>query len=717
MIEGKLGILDLLDEESRLPSGADKSLVVKLYQRFGTAEHKFFDKPRFGEVEFVVKHYALDVSYQIDGFIEKNRDTVSDEQLEMLNNSSFGFLKDVVKIEPVVEENPARPGPNRAAKKPTLGSIFKGSLIKLMETLRQTNPHYIRCIKPNQSKVPFEFEAHNVLGQLIACGVLETIKISRAGYPSKQTYEEFVNRYYFLVPSNEWKTDPKVLTAKICAQTIKGENKFEMGLTKVFFRAGQLAFLEKIRSEKFTKIVVLIQKNVIRGYHQRRYKKMLESAKMIQSAWNEYLKVREYRINRNKFAAITIQKNWRTSVVRKQFTKTRKAALVLQSAYTSYVTRRDADLIARSNAANLIASAYKMFKVTQESGKKLNDIIKVQSLFRGRKARRAFRKEKAELGGKLKETNYKLDAKVFELSQALDAKKKEATEMANKNKALEEQLAQWKDRFSKVDTENKSKGDSNQGETNELRKKLHQLVETKDTLVKETEKLHGMIRKRDDQITLLQGDQAAKSEEMKSLKETLKSAPVKDDVQTEALKKEITSLREQMSRLVAGKYRTERSTERFLNNDHIQSTGNQFPPVHTSAAARMSMSFFESAAQVTARVAETLGRGETAEQKPFRVRPMEIEESEPKERPVRMLEAPELQDEVIDSLITNLRIPLPSTQTVATRKEIFFPAHLLGYLLSELLQHRMVDTLRELLGHVMKGILFLISDPSFDNEI
>lgn len=99
MIEGKLGILDLLDEESRLPSGADQSLITKLYQRFAVPTQKFFEKPRFGQSAFTIKHYATDVTYDIDGFIEKNKDTVSDEQMAVLNASDFDFLKEVIKIE------------------------------------------------------------------------------------------------------------------------------------------------------------------------------------------------------------------------------------------------------------------------------------------------------------------------------------------------------------------------------------------------------------------------------------------------------------------------------------------------------------------------------------------------------------------------------------------------------------------------------------------
>ena len=89
-----MGIMDLLDEESRLPNGTEKSLITKFFQGF--ADKKFFEKPRFGEEEFVIKHYALDVTYQIEGFIEKNKDTVSDEQLAMLNDSKFDFFKEII---------------------------------------------------------------------------------------------------------------------------------------------------------------------------------------------------------------------------------------------------------------------------------------------------------------------------------------------------------------------------------------------------------------------------------------------------------------------------------------------------------------------------------------------------------------------------------------------------------------------------------------------
>lgn len=210
-----MGILALLDEESRLPSGTDQSLVTKLHSELAKpANSKIFKKPRFGNSSFTIAHYAHDVTYEIEGFLEKNRDTVPDEHLAMLNATTNTFLKEVLdralapKNAASPEEKagavaPAAPsGPPRrggAAKKPTLGSIFKASLINLKETIDSTNAHYIRCIKPNEAKAAWGFEPPLVLSQLKACGVLETIRISCAGYPTRWTFEEFAERYGGLV--------------------------------------------------------------------------------------------------------------------------------------------------------------------------------------------------------------------------------------------------------------------------------------------------------------------------------------------------------------------------------------------------------------------------------------------------------------------------------------------------------------------------------------
>jgi myosin-5 len=227
LIEGKLGILSLLDEESRLPSGSDVTFVQKLYAQLDKPDYaKVFRKPRFGGNSFTVQHYALDVTYDGEGFLEKNKDTVPDEQLGLLSNTTNAFLKDLLeKARTLATAQATGPPPTTApeaaivskrssvmmtgppgapkkaggatARKPTLGSIFKSSLINLMDTIDSTNAHYIRCIKPNEAKRSWEFESQMVLGQLRACGVLETIRISCAGYPTRWTFGEFAERCEF----------------------------------------------------------------------------------------------------------------------------------------------------------------------------------------------------------------------------------------------------------------------------------------------------------------------------------------------------------------------------------------------------------------------------------------------------------------------------------------------------------------------------------------
>lgn len=225
----------LLDEESRLPSGTDASFLQKLHSQLLKPEHaKVFKKPRFGNSAFTIAHYALDVTYEVEGFLEKNRDTVPDEHMALLMATKNAFLKEVLDAAFAATKGPDAPAsptpsdpdsstrasrrssvipdpgrqslissaassggkrPGAVARKPTQASIFKASLINLMDTLSQTNVHYIRCIKPNEAKKAWEFTPQQVLGQLRACGVLETIRISCAGYPSRWTYEEFVERY------------------------------------------------------------------------------------------------------------------------------------------------------------------------------------------------------------------------------------------------------------------------------------------------------------------------------------------------------------------------------------------------------------------------------------------------------------------------------------------------------------------------------------------
>ncbi|XP_006812831.1 unconventional myosin-Vb-like, partial [Saccoglossus kowalevskii] len=219
LIEEKLGILDLLDEECKMPNGNDANWCQKLYAKH-LEKSKHFAKPRMSRSAFVIHHFADDVQYETGGFLEKNRDMVIEDHLNILRASQFEFVAALFRE----DETPARTGkqsknynkprtgrgsvrsmtgpPLQGAKKQhtqTVGSQFRSSLTRLMQTLNATIPHYIRCIKPNDEKAPFVFEPKRAVEQLRACGVLETIRISSAGYPSRWSYPEFFVRYRALL--------------------------------------------------------------------------------------------------------------------------------------------------------------------------------------------------------------------------------------------------------------------------------------------------------------------------------------------------------------------------------------------------------------------------------------------------------------------------------------------------------------------------------------
>ncbi|CAJ0958656.1 unnamed protein product [Ranitomeya imitator] len=166
LIEAKLGILDLLDEECKVPKGTDQNWAQKLYDRHGSSQH--FKKPRMSNISFIVVHFADKVEYQCDGFLEKNRDTVYEEQINILKASKYQLVADLFQDDkdPVpptpsgkskINVRPAKPAIKNANKehKKTVGHQFRNSLQLLMETLNATTPHYVRCIKPNDEKLAF----------------------------------------------------------------------------------------------------------------------------------------------------------------------------------------------------------------------------------------------------------------------------------------------------------------------------------------------------------------------------------------------------------------------------------------------------------------------------------------------------------------------------------------------------------------------------------
>lgn len=251
------------------------------------------------------------------------------------------------------------------------------SLINLMDTIGQTNVHYIRCIKPNEAKVAWEFEPNMVLAQLRACGVLETIRISCAGYPSRWTFEDFADRYgvqlvlksdsqsdstfsnfaryYALVSSEYWdpnkNPDIKQLCKVILHKYITDADKYQIGLTKIFFRAGQLAYMEKLRADRWNECVVLLQKNMRRFIVRLRYVRMKDLATRLQQVARRKVAIRKIDLLKKEQAVLAIQKYWRGYLARKRMEERRMFAVRLQAAARGFLARKSFGHSRENNAA------------------------------------------------------------------------------------------------------------------------------------------------------------------------------------------------------------------------------------------------------------------------------------------------------------------------------------------------------------------------------
>jgi myosin-5 len=585
LIESKVGILSLLDEETRLPSGADKNFILKLYSNFGK-DHAFFAKPKFGESEFVIKHYAIDVSYSIDGFIEKNKDTVTDQQLEVLNATTFHYLKEVITIELLEENAKVVTNPGRGVlKKPTLGSIFRQSLVKLMETLRQTHPHYIRCIKPNQAKKPFEFEPQNVLDQLIACGVLETIKISRAGYPSKQTFESFAKRYYILSPSGNWKKSHKELSIVIAKTNITKEGMFEVGKTKIFFRAGQLAYLEKLRIKTFEKHLILIQKNTRRHLCQKLFM-------------------------RKRKAVIKIQSILRMFQACKVADELRRTRVIVAAPIASPKFDEIIEVSALSAVKAIVAPD------TPPPSPKV--VLSTLASIPARMALKAAHKED--------------DSEQRKKEQALKDEKdeKDRMELERKLAENEENLTKFKAQYSQMDAEFKKRANIDVKGLEELQILVATLASEKKGMRREMAELKHSVDEREHELIKLytQSDKLIKENEANNTK-------------IAALEKEVLVSRKHIAGYVSQKYQDEEQSASFFSAYPASGKVGK-------AAASTVMKTVEWAAKFAG--------GYTGRPKTSSSNFQEVEFSEPIERPIRMLESKDLEDEITFNLINNLKI-------------------------------------------------------------
>ncbi|XP_070436218.1 myosin-IIIb isoform X6 [Equus przewalskii] len=345
-LQKPLGLLALLDEESRFPRATDQTLVDKFEDNLRC---KYFWRPKGVELCFGIHHYAGKVLYDASGVLEKNRDTLPADVVVVLRTSKNKLLQQLFSIPLTKTGNLAQtraritaasrslpphfsagrakvdtlevirhPEETTNMKRQTMASYFRYSLMDLLSKMVVGQPHFVRCIKPNDDREALKFSRERVLAQLRSTGILETVSIRQQGYSHRILFEEFVKRYYYLA----FRAHQTPLASKESCVAILEKSRLDdwvLGKTKVFLKYYHVEQLNLLLREVIGRVVVL--QAYTKGWlGARRYRRVREKrekgAVVIQSAWRGYDARRKFKkiSNRRSESAVHIRAVLRGSV-------------------------------------------------------------------------------------------------------------------------------------------------------------------------------------------------------------------------------------------------------------------------------------------------------------------------------------------------------------------------------------------------------------------
>ncbi|XP_045673914.1 unconventional myosin-VIIa isoform X4 [Phyllostomus hastatus] len=406
MIANKpMNIISLIDEESKFPKGTDTTMLHKLNSQHKLNPNYIPPKNNY-ETQFGINHFAGVVYYESQGFLEKNRDTLHGDIIQLVHSSRNKFIKQIFQADVAM-------GAETRKRSPTLSSQFKRSLELLMRTLGACQPFFVRCIKPNEFKKPMLFDRHLCVRQLRYSGMMETIRIRRAGYPIRYSFVEFVERYRVLLPGVKpaYKQDDLRGTCQRMAEAVLGtHDDWQIGKTKIFLKDHHDMLLEVERDKAITDRVILLQK-VIRGFKDRsNFLKLKNAATLIQRHWRGHNCRRNYGLMRLGF--LRLQALHRSRKLHRQYRLARRRIIEFQARCRAYLVRK--------------AFRHRLWAV-----------LTVQAYVRGMIARRLHRRLRAEY-------RRRLEAEKMRLAEEEKLRKEMSAKMAKEEaeRKHQERLAQ-----------------------------------------------------------------------------------------------------------------------------------------------------------------------------------------------------------------------------------------------------------------------------------
>ncbi|XP_075719751.1 unconventional myosin-VIIb [Rhinoderma darwinii] len=397
-----MNIISLIDEESKFPQGTDATMLTKVNSIHGKSNIYIASKS-VHDTKFGINHFAGLVYYETEGFLDKNRDLLSTDLILLMHSSTSKFLKQIFQVEKNSSGTSIRgiirntglnyqkiTDTNKSL--PTLGGQFKQSLEQLMKILANCQPYFVRCIKPNEFKKPLLFDRELCIRQLRYSGMMETIRIRKAGYPIRYSFSDFFHRFRVLLPlksSSRSKWDHLACCIDIVGSVIGKDGDWKVGKTKLFLKDLHDTKLEVEREKALISKAVLIQK-VLRGYKDRkRFLRQKEAAVKIQAVWRGYHDRKSYLKMQHGFQRL--QAMIRSRYIRLQYQKSQAVITKLQARCRAYLLRKR---LAQEKNAVLILQTYTRGMLARNTYRKMrNSEVLNQQEFAMDKKRKMVQKE------------------------------------------------------------------------------------------------------------------------------------------------------------------------------------------------------------------------------------------------------------------------------------------------------------------------------------
>ncbi|KAL6451206.1 MYO1 Myosin-1 [Candida maltosa Xu316] len=553
-----MGILKLLDEECLMPKSSDQSFMERLSSTFNGKNKKFSDnKFKSG---FIVHHYAGEVEYNVDNWLQKNTDPISENILSLLPDSTNEFISQIFSNDPHLGK--------RNSKLKTASQKHKDQLKTLMDQLESTEPHFVRCILPNLDKKSNKFDKNLVLGQLRCNGVLEGIRITRAGYPNRMVFDEFIVRYAIICGNEVFTKDNKTNSELILKNAKLDPETYKVGITKIFFKNGILGQLEALRDLSlksiFTDLQRIIRGNLARSTFKQQIKE-IQSAQIIartmrtidqvksDNKWMELffhikplledsVKVLDSKEMQENLKNVTVKLKDTEKLkngLEKDNDKLREQLNKLEDEIISINTIiKDKD----TNMAKLKAEEAKSFKQIQDLEMKIKDF---------QQSNQDLITEREKLNSRSLDLHDKHNQKIEELDN-LTKLHETATLELTKLKQMLDETSKDKDVHSKELASIKSEHEKAIKEVNFENSKLQKMTEKLQSELKSHQSLlpeHAALKEEIGKLKKLVSDNESKISDQQSTITTLQTQLTKDDSNKSKYEKKLEEAKEKVSLL------------------------------------------------------------------------------------------------------------------------------------------------------------------------